>query len=407
MEMGTKPVRMRRILVAIDATAAYQRQMLRGIIAYARAIQPAWEFLFNHRPEPLDFKLKIHKEIDGVLLHEVSAPTIAPRSVRLLKRHSDTVVLIEQRSDAFPTVLSDSHRIGCMAYDYYKTKGFHNYAYFERTGLWVFDERRQAFEEAVERDGRQLFRPPADLMDFSRPPAAIEKELGQWLMTIPKPMALFAGAIIPARQAATACRSVGIAVPDEVAILGVGHDEIDGEMATPPLSAIDHGMDRAGYEAAALLDRMMQGQAPPSQPIRVPPVQVVERQSSDVLAVEDDEVRTAVRWIRDHALHAEGIGQMLRQLPFGRRRLEIAFKRHLGRTIHQEILRVRLERVKYLLRHSQMPLPDIAAHCGFNYASGLTAVFTQTFGTTPTAYRRESRSAGMNPSTRNLPAGME
>ncbi|MCC6422501.1 MAG: substrate-binding domain-containing protein [Phycisphaerales bacterium] len=388
--LATAPSPAARILIAIDATAAYQRQMLRGIIAYAREHHLTWEFLFNHRPEALDFKIRLHRQIDGVLLHDAFLPTMSAASAQLLIKTSAPAVLIEHQSDYFPMVLSDSVAIGRMAFEYFKNKGFQNYAYFERTGFWVFDERRQAFESAVLRDNRRLLRPPPQLMDFSRPPAAIEMELGHWLATAPKPLGLFVGAIIPARQAASACRQMGIIVPDEVAILGVGHDEIDCEMVLPPLSAIDQGMQRAGYEAASLLQRLMKGQTPPRLPILVPPVAVVERQSTDVLAVEDADVRKAVRWIRDHALAGDGVPEMLRQIPLGRRRLEIAFRRHLGRSIHEEILRVRVENAKYLLRNSQMSMPLIAAHCGFNYASRLIEAFKRNTGMTPARFRIQS-----------------
>ncbi len=379
-----------RILVAIDTTAAYQRRMLRGIITFVRENHLPWEFLFNHRPEPLNFKLRIHRQIDGILLHDAFSPTLPATSIRLLRKASVPVVLIECQSRHFPMVLSDSVAIGRMACEYFKNKGFQNYAYFERSGFWVFDERRQAFEAAVLGGQRRLHRPPPPLMDFSRPPAAIEMELGQWLATLPKPLGLFVGAIMPARQAVSACRQQGIIVPDEVAILGVGHDEIDCELITPPLSAIDQGMQVAGYEAASLLQKLLRGQSPPPTTTLVPPVAVVERQSTDVLAVDDPNVRQAVRWIRDHALAGEGISEMLRQIPVGRRRLEMAFRQHLGRSIHDEILRVRVENAKYLLRNSRMSMPLIAARCGFNYCSRLIEAFKRLTGTTPARFRIQS-----------------
>jgi LacI family transcriptional regulator len=211
--------------------------------------------------------------------------------------------------------------------------------------------------------------------------------MGEWLASLPRPLAVFAANDLWGFELVQAARERRLHVPEDVAILGVDNDQLICEIAHPPLSSIRLGAERIGREAVALLGRLLRGKPPEAGLLRVPPLDVVTRHSTDVLAVEDPEVAGALRHIRQHAAEGLSVKQLLTALPVNRRTLERRFVRALGHTPLEEIRRVRFERVKALLR-ADLAIYDVAARCGFASAAYLTTSFLQATGMTPSVYRR-------------------
>jgi LacI family transcriptional regulator len=180
-------------------------------------------------------------------------------------------------------------------------------------------------------------------------------------------------------------------VPDEVAVVGVDDDELICELSNPPLSSIAPDTYRTGYEAAALLDRMMSGEHVKAAPHLLPPLGVSPRASSDVLAIEDEEVSSAVRFIREHACEGIDVNDVMAQVPLSRRVLESRFKKLLGRSPHEEIDRVQMTRARELLRSTDLSLVQVAEKVGFPHAEYLSVVFKKRVGQTPREYRRQHR----------------
>jgi len=192
-------------------------------------------------------------------------------------------------------------------------------------------------------------------------------------------------------QVLDACRRLGVPVPDEVAVVAVDNDELLCELAHPPLSSVIPNTRRTGYEAAALLDRLMNGGRARGETHLIPPLGVATRQSTDVLAIEDPHVSRAVRYIREHACDGINVRDVLRAVPQSRRLLEARFKKLLGRTPHEEILRVQLRRVKQLLTETDLPLETIAERTGFAHPEYLSVVFRREVGQPPSRYRAQGR----------------
>jgi LacI family transcriptional regulator len=184
---------------------------------------------------------------------------------------------------------------------------------------------------------------------------------------------------------------VGLRVPEDVAMIGVGNNERLCGLARPPLSSVVLASEQIGYEAAALLDRLIEGEPPPERPILLPPIGVVARQSSDILAIPDPEVVAAIRMIRQSDLALIQVDDVVRASSVSRRTLELRFRQSLDRGIFEEIQRVRVDRAASLLAGTDMPMSILAKQAGFSNGMHLSSAFRRKRGMTPTAYRRQYR----------------
>lgn len=193
------------------------------------------------------------------------------------------------------------------------------------------------------------------------------------------------------QQVLDACRRRNIAVPDEVAVIGVDNDELLCSLSDPPLSSIIPNTHRTGYEAAALLDQMMAGKKIKSINNLIPPLGVATRQSTDVLAIEDRNVVQAIRYIRDHACDGINVSDVLKAVPQSRRVLESKFRKLIGRTPHEEILHIQMNRAKELLSQTDLSLEEITERTGFEHNEYLSVVFKRETGTPPSKYRSQNR----------------
>ena len=180
-------------------------------------------------------------------------------------------------------------------------------------------------------------------------------------------------------------------MPDEVAVIGADNDEVLCELSDPPLSSVDLNGQKIGYEAAALLDEMINGSRQSRRHIRVKPAGVVVRQSTDVLAISDPAVARAEHFIRLHACDGIGVEEVVKQVRLSRRTLERRFTKVLGRPPGDEITRVRLGRIKDLLRTTDFSLAKIAGLTGFDYVESMHYFFKENTGQTPGQYRKKEQ----------------
>jgi LacI family transcriptional regulator len=213
-----------------------------------------------------------------------------------------------------------------------------------------------------------------------------------WLKKLPKPVGIMTCHDDRGQQVLDACRRAGLAVPDQVAVLGVDNDPNLCNLCNPPLSSIDVNPARIGYEAAVLLEKMMNGGTPPTEQILLgPPRGIAARHSSDLLWVDDEEVAASIRYIREHACEGITVRDVLSQTSNSPSALEKRVKKTLGRTIKAEIGRVRLARAKLLLTETNWPVAKIAERCGFGEPKYFSAVFHKAIGMKAMDYRRRFR----------------
>ena len=215
-----------------------------------------------------------------------------------------------------------------------------------------------------------------------------QDDVARWLDSLPKPIAVLACNDIRGLQVLDACRRIALPVPERVAVLGVDNDVVLCELSDPPLSSIDQDLQRIGYEAAALLDRLMGGEPPPPGPVLVEPLGVVSRRSTDAVAIEDSAVAIALRLIRQHACDQIGIDFLANHTNLSRRVLQRRFKAATGRTLQEQIHDAQLERIKQMLVETDLKLDSIAPRSGFNYIGYMCSFFKNRTGMTPGEYRR-------------------
>jgi LacI family transcriptional regulator len=217
-----------------------------------------------------------------------------------------------------------------------------------------------------------------------------------WLRKLPKPVGILGCNDDWAHRVLKAARRLEIKVPDQMAVLGVDDDELINTLMTPSLSSIALPTEQIGYEAASLLDRMINRETIQPEQFRLAPLRVVPRQSTEMTFVEDADVASAMRFIVEHASQPIHIEQVLKHVPLSRRSLERRFREILGRSVSEEIRRVHVERAKQLLITTDLAVKQIAAACGFESSTRMGIVFQQEVHETPTGFRQRSRMGTRN-----------
>lgn len=378
-----------RVALVIETSLASGRDILRGIARYAREHGP-WSIY--HEPRSLEESVPAWLrgwDGDGIIARVQNRP-IAEAVVASGVPAVDVLGVV--RRPELPLAHVDNAAIAGLAAGHFLERGFRRFGFCGLDGVNWSDERRDAFARAVAEAGGEclVYARPA-----GRPSWEDEQDhLAAWVRSLPRPCAVMACNDPRGQKVLEACRRSGVRVPEQVAVLGVDNDEPICAIADPPLSSVVPDHERVGYEAAALLDRVRAGEVGAGAAVYIPPAGVVTRQSSDVLALADREVAEALGFIREYACLGLGVEEVCRKLALSRSTLQRRFRRLLGHTIHDEIVRVRLKRAQELLAETDMPIALVAVRCGFGHQEYLGSVFRARLGQTPAGYRRWSGAAG-------------
>lgn len=215
--------------------------------------------------------------------------------------------------------------------------------------------------------------------------------VARWLASLPKPLGVLAASDVLAVRIIEACRRSRLAVPDDVAVVGIGDDEVLCGLVTPGLTSVTHDRVRIGLEAAGMLDDAMRTGRLSSRVIAVPPAGIAVRRSSDVLAIDDADIRKALRVIQTRGCTELSAAEVATEVRVPRRQLDRKFQRILGRTIHDELQRTKVAEAKRLLAETDDKLLVISVRSGFSHAPQLCNVFKSVVGMSPMEYRRATR----------------
>jgi LacI family transcriptional regulator len=295
---------------------------------------------------------------------------------------------------SLPSVETDNEAIARLAAEHLLDRGLRHFGYCGVAGILTSKVRGDHFSRFLVEAGHACsVYQPATQPEHANPWQSDHAGITRWIRALPKPAGVLTAWDGRAIQVLQACRRIGVAVPDELAVLGVDNDELLCDLADPPLSSVATGIHEIGYMAAELLARMMAGERVPPGARRARPSGVVIRQSTDMLAIDDRQVSDALRFIRENAGCAIGVEDVLQVVPLTRRVLESRFKRLVGHTPHEEIVRVKLRRAEKMLIETDLPLKSIASRTGFLHVQYMIYAFKKRNGVTPGQYRVLNRSA--------------
>ena len=377
----------KRVALLIETSKAFGRGVLRGISRWQREHEP-WRVFADERgfnePVPADMATAAW---DGIItrLQRREMPAAWSR---------DDLPLVslrwEEADVPSPGVHSDETAIAQLAADHLLEQGFLQLAFCGVDTRWS-RLRERAFADHAEARGvtAAVFDPPQARRTGMRPddlPA-----IARWIESLPKPVGIMAAYDVRALEVLDAVRSLGLACPDDVAVIGVDNDEVLCDLAAPALSSVNQNLECIGYEAARLLAARMAGHADAAASLFIPPLGVAVRRSTDVLAVDDPDVRRGLRLIRAKACDGLTPDDVATATDLPRRSLDRQFTKLLGRSIHDEIARTKLQAAKRLLAETDLKLSAVAARCHFAHAAQLCNVFKRTLAETPTEYRRRCR----------------
>lgn len=288
-----------------------------------------------------------------------------------------------------PTIGADSEMIGKMGAEHFIERGLREFAFCGfNDSLWS-QNRCAGFCRRLAQSGFEahtyLPSKPKDKRSWKK-----EQNLtADWLNSLPKPVGIMTCNDYRGRELIETCKIAGIHIPEEVAVLGTDNDDLVCNLCLPPLSSIDINYEYAGYQAAELLDKLMAGEKMNNQKILAQPIRIVPRQSTDILAIDDIEVASALRFIREHCIEPMQVSDVVDSTTLSQRRLYNRFSKAIGRSIHAEITRVRCEKIAQLLLETNMTVSQIAIKMGLCDDRHLSRYFKNEMGLTPREYRKQ------------------
>jgi len=375
--------RQKRILLGLGW---YDYRLHEGIARYA--VEHGWHLCPDTTKEKV---IPWGWEGDGILAWLGAGDDLADFVVRAKK---PTVDFSNRRAHLpFARVLADHSAVAQLVASHYLSRGFTHFVYYSDIINWAFEENGRAFVQAVAASGHAC-----SWLCWPRSPAFTEgrfqwKHKRRWLANqlrhAPKPLALFAASDDHALEVVEICEAAGLAVPEQVSVIGVDNSLRAVEAMHTPISSVDTNLELIGYRGAALLDELMSGKRPPTEAVRVAPTGLITRKSSDLIAINHKGVAAAMRYLWDHCHEPIGVDDLARAAAMSRRGLHQAFLEQCGRPPGHELQRVRIERAKRLLSETGHKMETVAEQCGYQSANSFWFAFKQATKLSPKQYREQ------------------
>jgi len=389
MQINRKQKKIPRVAVLVETSTDWGRQVIEGIGNYSRRHGPWNCFVEPHGLGESIIKLPQDWQPDGIVarvhnrevceyLADIQIPVVNVSGTQL--SYAD-----------WARVSIDEPACVHMALDYLLGLGLRRFAYYGDPTLGRYAEQRTTtYCNIVRGEGYECasYNPPSELLSLPTW-GVLQRDRARWLKSLPKPTGIITWGAIQARCVSDSCALEGISIPDEIAIIGIDSDTLVSTMARPALSSVRLSSRRQGFEAAKMLDSLMCGKDPVEKALYISPLGIVPRESTNMLAIPDNNVRKALRYIRDHACENVSVEDVVRYSSMSRRSMERKFMEWIGRSPASEIRRVKLDCVRQLLTDTSLPIGEIAATCGWTYVEYLIPVFKKAFGMTPLQYRKQ------------------
>jgi LacI family transcriptional regulator len=381
---------MNKIILLIDNSEQYGRSLLKGIVRYSKEKGP-WLFcrmpLFYRETLKMKGIIKFAKEwgaqgVIGQLYNNMGVEAALKAGLHLIG------VDFKERFTEIPNITGGYHEAGKMGAEYFLQKGFKNFAFYGYTNIVWSRERLEGFERHANAKGFVVYnfdqtQMPGGGLWYYKP-----SELSEWLKSLPKPVAIMTCDDDKAQHITEACNQAGISIPEEVAVLGVDNDEMTCSLSDPPISSINLDTEKGGYEAARLMDIMIQNRVKEPQDILVKPTHIVTRQSTDIISANDQYIVKALKFIHQNIEIDLSVTNVMKEVPLCRRSLEKRFKDTTGKGIYQYVLSLRMQKFAERLLETDKSINEIAFETGINLSNNISRQFKQIKGCTPTEYRK-------------------
>lgn len=377
-----------KILVLTDFSSGYSRRLLKGIIRYSREVGP-WSF----QRMPLYFRMMYGE--NGVVEYaqkwKADAIVAQLRNINIELLNSLQIPIIVQnyreRNKAVSNLTGDYHKTGVMAAKFFLAKGYRNFAFYGyKNAIWS-RERGTGFKEEVESLGHKCY-----FMENKNPDnrewVYNHEYLGKWLMSLPKPIALFACDDYYALQISETCNVYNIQIPDEISLLGVDNDELLCNISNPPLSSIVLDVENGGYQAGKLLHQLINQETQEAFNIIVEPLYVEQRTSTEKYAVADKHIQKVLTYIDKNYTNPISVDDLVKEVPLSRRVLEKKFKKVTGTSLYQCIQDHKIDHFVRILLTGDCTLYDAALQAGFDSYKNVSRIFRKYYSISPAEYRK-------------------
>ncbi|RQW05276.1 DNA-binding transcriptional regulator [candidate division KSB1 bacterium] len=366
---------MKRIVLLIETSREFGRQLIMGIARYSRLHGP-WFFYKEQRGLKSSIPHLTSWKPDGIIMRDsiIKNELIELKIPTILVQHDSST------PKNLPVVKTDSQSIAKMASEHFIERGFKNFAFCGFDNYEWSNYRKHFFCQYNADAGFEthVYSLPKSfkINDWENE----QSHVCDWLNKVPKPVGLLASNDDRGQHILEVCKRLGYKIPEDVAVIGVDNDPMICEIGDPPLSSIALNVEAAGYEAAKLLDQMINNHKIKGQEILVSPTHIVQRQSTDILAVNDSEVAAAIRFIKENAKDKIFVSNVVKATRISRRALEQRFRETIRRSIYDEIRQVRVEMIANLLIETDLPISQISSLFNFTDIEHISRYFKKEKG---------------------------
>ncbi|MEM6885039.1 MAG: DNA-binding transcriptional regulator [Verrucomicrobiota bacterium] len=372
-----------QVAVMINMANSWGRKVVQGVLRYVNEVDN-WDLWIKPNSPHVFDGLPLGWHGDGVITRVASQKLV--RSLKKWNLHIVNVNDDDLKGFSAPTIRTDD-TAGChMAIEHFMSIGMTRVGYIGADIRQTHIQYRDAFLDAAENRGMKC-----SVYRFSTEEIEVKEALLDWLKSVPKPIGILVLSNYTARMVIDACFIAKINVPQDIAILSSSDDFLLSRACFPPLSGLVPPTEEIGYQAAQALHQLMLGKEVSHEPVKLPPLGVEKRQSTDVLSVEDKRLHEAMAYLREHAFEPITMEDILKVIPMSRRSLERHFKETFGHTPFDEIRFIRVERARKLLLETDLEVQQIAEKCGYGSYNYLGKIFKETTGLTPFQYRKRYR----------------
>jgi len=361
---------MKRIILLLETSRAFGRELIIGIARYSKHHGP-WSFY----KEPTDLKSSIPHltswNPDGIIMRDSLI------TQELLKLNIPTILAIHDSKypENLPVIKTDSKSIAKMASDHLIEKGLKNFAFCGFDNYDWSEGRKFYFNKYNKEAGFKTYNYISPKKNKGNNWDIEQQHVCSWITSLPKPIGIFACNDDRGQHVLEVCKMIDVKVPEEVLVIGVDNDPLVCDIGDPPLTSIALNIESAGYQAAALMDYMINKKKIIGKKIIVTPTHVVQRQSSDILAVNDPEVAQAIAYIKKNAKNKILVNDVVKTTCLSRRTLERRFKQSIHRSIYSEIRRVRIELISKMLIETDLPISQISSFFNFTDLEHISRYF--------------------------------